>query len=40
MKITEKKTLVGAIVGIAVLYATIYYGGLAWKRSQEGKGLI
>jgi hypothetical protein len=36
----NEKTLLGIIVSIAVIYATVYYGGKAWKRSQAGEKLV
>lgn len=36
----DNKTVVGVVVSIAVLYATVYFGGKAWKRSQSGQKLV
>lgn len=32
--------IIGAILGVVVLFVTVYYAGTAWKRSQEGRPLI
>ena len=39
---TQKLVVQGVAfaVSLAVLYATVYYGGLAWKRSQTGEKLV
>jgi hypothetical protein len=36
----DVKSLVGVAVSIAVLYATVYYAGRGWKRSQAGEKLV
>ena len=36
----DVKSLVGIAVSIVVIYATVYYGGKAWKRSQAGEKLV
>jgi hypothetical protein len=36
----DVKSLVGVAVSVAVLYVTVYYGGQAWKRSQDGEKLL
>ena len=36
----DNKTVVGAVISIALLYATVYFGGKAWKRSQTGQKLV
>ena len=40
MKSLDVKSVIGTIVGIAVLYATVYYAGKGWKRSQTGEKLV
>lgn len=36
----DGKSLVVTALSIVVLYATVYYGGKAWKRSQSGEKLV
>ena len=36
----DAKSIIATAVGIFVLYATVYYGGKAWKRSQTGEKLV
>jgi len=36
----DVKSLVGVAVSIALLYATVYYAGRGWKRSQAGEKLV
>lgn len=30
----------GAVVSVALVYATVYYAGKGWKRSQSGEKLV
>ena len=30
---------IGVVVSLGLIYVTVYYGGKAWKRSQEGEKL-
>ncbi len=40
----KKENLIGTIVGVvasvALVYATVYYAGKGWKRSQTGEKLV